>query len=143
MKLLFTGDILIYDSQDRGCLAKDGSRDYKPIFAQVKPLLDEADYVVGSFETTLAGEDAVYTHAAYSFNTPDEFLCIDVIGFNGFKKFVAKGIIANCADEIRFVEIGVFSSVPRINQSLWAFPPSFNALFSKSRPRFLPNGRIL
>lgn len=74
MKLLFTGDILIYESQDRGCLAQDGSRDYKPIFAQVKPLLDEADYVVGSFETTLAGEKAIYTHAAYSFNTPDELL---------------------------------------------------------------------
>ena len=74
MKLLFTGDILIYESQDRGCLAKDGSRDYKPIFAQVKPLLDQADYVVGSLETTLAGEKAVYTHAAYSFNTPDDLL---------------------------------------------------------------------
>ncbi len=74
MKLLFTGDILIYESQDRGCLAKDGSRDYKPIFAQVKPLLDQADYVVGSLETTLAGEKSVYTHAAYSFNTPDELL---------------------------------------------------------------------
>lgn len=74
MKLLFTGDILIYESQDRGCLAIDGSRDYKPIFAQVKPLLDQADYVVGSLETTLAGEKAVYTHAAYSFNTPDELL---------------------------------------------------------------------
>lgn len=74
MKLLFTGDILIYESQDRGSLAQDGSRDYKPIFAQVKPLLDEADYVVGSFETTLAGEKAIYTHAAYSFNTPDELL---------------------------------------------------------------------
>lgn len=76
MKLLFTGDILIYESQDRGCLTQDGSRDYKPIFAQVKPLLDEADYVVGSFETTLAGEKAVYTHAAYSFNTPDELLSV-------------------------------------------------------------------
>ena len=74
MKLLFTGDILIYESQDRGCLAQDGSRDYRPIFAQVKPLLDTADYVVGSLETTLAGEEAIYTHAAYSFNTPDELL---------------------------------------------------------------------
>lgn len=74
MKITFTGDVLIYDSQDKGCLAKDGSRDYKPIFSHVKPLLDEADYVVGSLETTLAGEKAQYTHAAYSFNTPDELL---------------------------------------------------------------------
>lgn len=74
MRITFTGDILIYESQDKGCLSKDGSRDYKPIFAQVKPLLDEADYVVGSFETTLAGKKARFTHAAYSFNTPDEVL---------------------------------------------------------------------
>lgn len=74
MRITFTGDILIYESQDQGCLAKDGSRDYRPIFAQVKPLFDEADYVVGSFESTLAGKRSVYTHEAYSFNTPDEVL---------------------------------------------------------------------
>ena len=73
MKILFTGDILIYESQDKGCL-EDGTRDYSPIFAQVKPLLDDADYVVGSFETTLAGAKAGFTNASYSFNTPDELL---------------------------------------------------------------------
>ena len=74
MKITFTGDILIYESQDKGCLCSDGSRDYRPIFEQVKPLLDEADYVVGSFETTTAGANAEYTHTATSFNTPDEIL---------------------------------------------------------------------
>ena len=74
MKITFTGDILIYESQDKGCLALDGSRNYKPIFASIKPLLEESDYVVGSFETTLAGEKAKYTHEDYSFNTPDELL---------------------------------------------------------------------
>ena len=74
MKILFTGDILIYESQDKGCLNKDGKRDYSPIFAQVKPLLDDADYVVGSLETTLAGAKAGFTNASYSFNTPDELL---------------------------------------------------------------------
>lgn len=73
MKILFTGDILIYESQDKGCL-KDGKRDYSPIFAQVKPMLDDADYVVGSLETTLAGAKAGFTNASYSFNTPDELL---------------------------------------------------------------------
>lgn len=74
MKILFTGDILIYQSQDKGCLSQDGKCDYTPIFAQVKPLLDDADYVVGSLETTLAGAKAGYTNASYSFNTPDELL---------------------------------------------------------------------
>lgn len=74
MHITFTGDILIYDSQDRGCLLPDGNRDYRPIFEQVKPLLDSVDYVIGSFETTIAGEHAGYTHSAKSFNTPDELL---------------------------------------------------------------------
>lgn len=74
MKLLFTGDILIYQSQDKLCLDKDVGRNYRPIFERVKPLLDRADYVVGSLETTFSGEKASYTHSAYSFNTPDELL---------------------------------------------------------------------
>jgi len=74
MKIAFTGDILIYESQDKGCLSSDGKRDYRPIFEKVKPLLDESDYVVGSFESTAAGEQAVYTHSSKSFNTPDELL---------------------------------------------------------------------
>lgn len=81
MKITFTGDILIYESQDKGCLGKDGKRDYRQIFEQIKPLLDQSDYVVGSFETTVAGENAGYTHAATSFNTPDEVL--DALKWSG------------------------------------------------------------
>ena len=74
MIITFTGDILIYQSQDKGCLGKNGCRDYSPIFEQVKPLLKDSDYVVGSFETTLAGVKSGYTKSAISFNTPDELL---------------------------------------------------------------------
>lgn len=74
MIITFTGDLLIYQRQDKGCLGKNGCRDYSPIFEQVKPLLKDSDYVVGSFETTLAGAKAGYTKSAISFNTPDELL---------------------------------------------------------------------
>lgn len=74
MRITFTGDILCYQSQDSHCRKADGSYDYAPIFEGVKPILHEADYVVGSFETTCAGAKAGYTRAATSFNTPDEFL---------------------------------------------------------------------
>lgn len=74
MRITFTGDILCCQSQDRACKVGNNKYDYTPIFEQVKPLLAESDYVVGSFETTLAGADAGYTHAATSFNTPDDFL---------------------------------------------------------------------
>lgn len=83
MKITFTGDILIYKSQDKGCLDGSGKRDYRPIFEQVKPLFANSDYVVGSFETTLAGKNAEYTNADISFNTPDELLvALKDAGFN-------------------------------------------------------------
>lgn len=83
MKITFTGDILIYQSQDMGCLNLDGQRDYTPIFEQVKPLLAESDYVVGSFETTLAGSEAGYTSSSIRFNTPDEVLtALKDVGFD-------------------------------------------------------------
>lgn len=83
MKITFTGDILIYQSQDIGCLNQDGQRDYTPIFEQVKPLLAESDYVVGSFETTLAGSEAGYTSSSIRFNTPDELLtALKDVGFD-------------------------------------------------------------
>ena len=59
MKLTFTGDILIYKSQDKHCRTSNGKYNYKPIFEQVKPLLDNSDYVIGSFETTTAGKKHV------------------------------------------------------------------------------------
>lgn len=74
MKITFTGDILIYESQDKFCRTKCGKYDYRRIFKQVKPILDESDYVVGSFETTTAGSYSRYTHSAISFNTPDDIL---------------------------------------------------------------------
>lgn len=83
MIVTFTGDILIYQCQDKGCVGKDGHRDYSPIFNQVKPLLKESDYVVGSLETTLAGVEAGYTQSFISFNTPDELLdALKNVGFN-------------------------------------------------------------
>lgn len=82
MKLTFTGDILIYESQDKSCRLSDGKYDYKSIFEQVKPLLDSSDYVVGSFETTTAGKNVRYTHEPTSFNTPDGIL--SALKWSGF-----------------------------------------------------------
>ena len=83
MKITFTGDILIYKSQDKACVDRNGNRNYSAIFNQVKMLFISSDYVVGSFETVLAGKEAGYTKADYSFNTPDELLvALKETGFN-------------------------------------------------------------
>ena len=40
MKLTFTGDILIYESQDKHCRDTNGKYNYKPIFEQVKKYIN-------------------------------------------------------------------------------------------------------
>lgn len=83
IRLTFTGDILCYASQDSGCCNLDGTYDYTPIFEQVEPLFKDSDYVVGSFETTLSGENVGYTHGPISFNTPDSFTyALKNVGFD-------------------------------------------------------------
>lgn len=46
---------------------------FNAVFANVKALLEESDYVIGNLETPLAGEDAGFTKCLFSFNAPDEF----------------------------------------------------------------------
>ena len=83
MRITFTGDILCYKSQDKASMVGKGTYDYNPVFEEIKPLFAHSDYIVGSFETTLAGKESGYTSADISFNTPDEFLrALKDTGFN-------------------------------------------------------------
>lgn len=51
---------------------KNGLYDFTPIFADVKPIFKNSDYVVANLETPLAGKSLKYSERNYSFNTPDE-----------------------------------------------------------------------
>lgn len=83
LKITFTGDILCYANQNEACRKLDGRYDYSPIFENVKSLFQDSDYVVGSLETTLSGEDVEYTHSPTSFNTPDSFArALKDVGFD-------------------------------------------------------------
>jgi len=73
MKITFLGDIMSEPPVLKAAKQKDGSYNFDAVFQYVKPLLEEADYVVGNFESPLAGKEATYTQEHYVFNAPDEY----------------------------------------------------------------------
>ncbi len=69
-KITVLGDIMV-EPPFMEQVMQNGTCDFKPSFAPLKSILDEADYVIGNLETPLAGEEAVYTNRIVSFNSPD------------------------------------------------------------------------
>ena len=74
MKLTFLGDIMAEPPVLKAAAKKDGTYDFRGVFAPSKALLQRSDYVVGNLETPLAGKDATYTQTHLCFNTPDEYV---------------------------------------------------------------------
>lgn len=70
-KITVIGDIMCEPPVFEQAKRADGSYDFLPAFTHLKPLLSEADYVIGNLETPLAGEDLQYTYRLVSFNAPD------------------------------------------------------------------------
>lgn len=73
MKLTFLGDIMIEPPVLKAARRHGGTYDFTDVFRHVKPLLAEADYVIGNLETPLAGPEATYTKTHYCFNAPDSY----------------------------------------------------------------------
>jgi len=69
-KITVIGDIMV-EPPFMQQVEKDGKCDFLPSLLPLKPLLDEADYVIANLETPLAGEAAGYTNRIVSFNAPD------------------------------------------------------------------------
>lgn len=73
MKITFLGDIMCEPPVLKGAKRPGGKYDFSEVFTHVKPLLAEADYVVGNLETPLAGPEVKYTQQHYCFNAPDSY----------------------------------------------------------------------
>ena len=70
-KITILGDVMCEPPLFAQVSAGGGKYDFLPVFAPLKKLLSEADYVIANLETPLAGEEAGYTASMVSFNTPD------------------------------------------------------------------------
>ncbi len=72
-KITFLGDIMCEPSMLTPNLQPDGSYNFDDTFAKIKPLLAEADYVIGNMEFPLAGENTSYSPTFFTFNAPDSY----------------------------------------------------------------------
>ncbi len=73
MRLTAIGDMMVHEWQLKDAYnSETGEYDFSHNFTDVKKYFDEADYVVGNLETTLAGDELGYTGYP-CFNTPDDF----------------------------------------------------------------------
>lgn len=67
--LAAVGDIMMHSTQIEAAKQSDGSYDFRDVFADIKPYLQEADLVYGNLETTFSGNEP-YTGYPL-FNAPD------------------------------------------------------------------------
>lgn len=72
-RISFLGDIMCEPRMLKAAKAAHGAYDFTGVFANIKGLLRESDYVIGNLETPLAGKNAGYTRSLFSFNAPDSF----------------------------------------------------------------------
>ena len=74
MKITFLGDIMAEPPVLKAAARSGGTYDFSGVFAPVKSLLGQSDYVVGNLETPLAGQAAGYSCTHLCFNAPDEYV---------------------------------------------------------------------
>jgi len=81
-KLTFTGDIMVHSYQyNEAYNSQTGEYDFKHNFEDVKKYFDDSDFVIGNFETVMAGE-SVGVSDYPCFNSPDSIA--DAIKYAGF-----------------------------------------------------------
>lgn len=80
--MVFAGDVMVHDTQiEAAYLLDEEAFDFKPCFAKIKPLVEQADLAVVNLETTLAGEEQGYSGYP-AFNTPESLAC--ALRYTGF-----------------------------------------------------------
>jgi len=79
-KLTVIGDIMCEPPVFKQAEREGGKYDFLPAFANLKPLLGEADYVLANLETPIAGKELGYTVRLVSFNAPIDLaqMCKDI-----------------------------------------------------------------
>lgn len=74
ISIIAVGDIMCHESNLIGAYYEETETyDFRPFFEYVKPYILEADFAIANLETTIGGEQAVFTGYP-EFNTPDSML---------------------------------------------------------------------
>ncbi len=73
MKITVLGDIMCEPPVLKASERRDGTYNFDGVFSRLRPLILDADFVIGNIEFPLAGEEVGYTDTFFKFNAPDEF----------------------------------------------------------------------
>ena len=73
VKVTFLGDVMCQGPMLKAYSTGDGKYDFSEVFAGVKGLLAESDYVFANLETPIAPDNQDLTHERYAFCSPHEF----------------------------------------------------------------------
>ena len=73
VKVTFLGDVMCQGPMLKAYSTGEGTYDFSEVFAGVKGLLAESDYVFANLETPIAPDNQDLTHERYSFCSPHEF----------------------------------------------------------------------
>src|SRR5690625_3859797 len=74
IKISFLGDIMCEMPLLHASKISNDKYNFDKVFANMKEVFQESDYVIGNLETVCAGKNYGYTNHIYSFNTPSEFI---------------------------------------------------------------------
>lgn len=120
MKITVLGDVMCEPTILKASENKDGTYNFDGVFEKVKPMLDEADYVITNLEFPIAGKEEKYTEGFFSFNAPIAFAeaakraGIDLVSTanNHTLDRGVEGVIKtiNALDEINLPHTGTFLS---------------------------------
>lgn len=126
--LMAVGDIMVHDQQlEAAWNPQANSYDFSPSFVHVKPLFQEADWVIGNLETTLAGREARYSGYPM-FNSPESLgRTLKEVGFTAVSTAnnhsldrKEQGVLKTIAhlDEAGILHTGTFRSEEERNEPL-------------------------
>ncbi|MBO8162230.1 MAG: CapA family protein [Brevibacillus sp.] len=133
--LMAVGDIMVHQEQLEAAWDPESeSYQFDPFFSEVKPVLKEADLVIGNLETTLAGGDLRFTGYP-QFNSPQSLA-------ESLKKagFTAVTTANNHALDRR--EIGVLRTLEHLRQAGLAHTGTFRSQEERDQPLLLEHNGI-
>ncbi len=115
----FVGDLMCHSTQFKWAEIKEDSFDFKPVFREIKPFLDSADFTIGNLETVVNQKNEKYSGYPV-FNTPKAYL--EALKYAGFDILVTannhatdgrkEGVIGtiNSIKELEMDHAGTFAS---------------------------------
>ena len=133
--LMAVGDIMVHDQQlEAAWSPQTKSYDFHPSFVHVKPLFQEADWVIGNLETTLAGSEARYSGYPM-FNSPESLATV-------LKEIGVTAVSTANNHSLDRKEQGVLQTIAHLDEAGILHTGTFRSAEERSQPLLLQKGNV-